>query len=299
MRMILRRYRTVLVACLPVLIGACSSGTDVTQFEPVPIIATTSIWADIASNVACGEPVVSLIPGGADPHTFEPSLRDRQLIDGPAAIIANGGGLEGPVARLLAAVDDPPITTVFEITGAIAATDLIDGDPHVWQDPTLVAQALDAIGTAAEAADRDPTQIERCTSEYRAELLALDTEIAGLLASIPVERRVMVTSHDSLEYFAQRYGLEVIGTVIPSTNTLAESNAADLAALADLIAERQVPAVFTERLESANDAEALAGRLGVPVVALVTDALTDDPATNTYVGMMRSNATAIAEALTP
>lgn len=284
---------------MAVLISGCSSDTPVTQFEPVPIIATTSVWADIASSALCGEPVTSLIPGGADPHTFEPSLRDRELIDGPAAIIANGGGLEGPLAGLLAAVEDPPITTVFEMTDAIAATDLLDDDPHIWQDPTLVAQALDAISAVAVAIDRDPTEIARCTNEFRAELLALDVEISELLAPIPAQQRVMVTSHDSLEYFARRYGIEVVGTVIPSTNTLAESNAADLAALADLISERRIPAVFTEQLESANDAEALAKRLGVPVVALVTDALTDDPAADTYIEMMRANATAIAQALTP
>ncbi len=87
--------------------------------------------------------------------------------------------------------------------------------------------------------------------------------------------------------------------MIPSTNTLAQTNAADLAALADLIEARGIRAIFTEQLESTADADALAERLGVRVVPLVTDALTDDPATDTYLEMMRSNATLIAEALTP
>ena len=267
-----------------------------TVFEPVPIVATTSIWADIASNVTCGEAVVSLIPAGADPHSFEPSLRDRELIDGPATIIANGGGLEGSLTELLASVDDPPTTTVFEMTDAVR---MIEDDPHIWQDPTLVARALDVIEAAATVVDRDPLEIAGCTNAYRAELLALDAEITGLLAPIPPENRVMVTSHDSLEYFARRYGIEIVGTVIPSINTLAESNAADLAALADLITERNVSTIFTEQLESTNDAEALAQRLGVRVVPLVTDALTAEAPGDTYVGMMRSNAVAIAGALAP
>jgi zinc/manganese transport system substrate-binding protein len=294
--MILRRRASTLVACGATLLGACTTDTEVTEFTPVPIVATTSIWADIASTVACGEPVVSLIPAGADPHTFEPSLRDRELIDGPAAIIANGMGLEGPVSALLESVEDPPFTTVFEMSDAVT---VIEDDPHIWQDPTLVAETLDTIAGAALAVDRDPIEIETCTDGYRAELLALDAEITSLLSPIPTENRVMVTSHDSLEYFARRYGIEILGAVIPSINTLAESNAADLAALAELIAERNVSTIFTEQLESTNDAEALADRLGVRVVPLVTDALTTDPDSDTYIEMMRSNAAAIAGALAP
>jgi zinc/manganese transport system substrate-binding protein len=289
--------RVMLLGCSAAVLIACGNGQpDSATLQPVPIIATTSIWADIASNVACGEEVASLIPAGGDPHTFEPSLRDRELIERPAAIIANGGGLEGPVTDLLTTVDGRPGTSVYDMT---AGVDVVDGDPHVWQDPTLVATAIDAIAAAAVAVGRDPADIATCTDAYRSELMALDAEIAELLRPIPTENRVMVTSHDSLEYFARRYDIEVVGTVIPSTNTLAESNAADLAVLAELITERHVPAIFTERLESTTDAEALANRLDVRIVPLVTDALTDQPGTDTYVGMMRSNATTIAEALAP
>lgn len=294
--MILRRRDVMVVLCGATALAACATDSDVTTFTPVPIVATTSIWADIASNVTCGESVVSLIPAGADPHTFEPSLRDRELIDGPAAIIANGGGLEGQVGTLLAAVEDPPATIIFEMTDAVT---VVDADPHIWQDPTLVAEALDWIKGAAVAADRDADEIAGCTDAYRSELLALDAEISGLLDSIPVEHRVLVTSHDSLAYFARRYDFEVVGTVIPSTNTLAESNAADLATLAETIEDLGVPAVFTEQLESSNDADRLADRLGIHVVPLVTDALIDEPDADTYVEMMRSNATAIARALAP
>ena len=197
---------------------------------------------------------------------------------------------------LLTTVDGRPGTSVIDMTTGV---DVVDADPHIWQDPTVVATAIDTIAAAAVAVGRDPTDIVTCTDAYRSELTALDAEIAELLRPIPTENRVMVTSHDSLEYFARRYDIEVVGTVIPSTNTLAESNAADLAALADLITERHVPAIFTERLESTTDAEALANRLGVRVVPLVTDALTDQAGTDTYIGMMRSNAATIAEALAP
>ncbi|MEJ7799909.1 MAG: metal ABC transporter substrate-binding protein, partial [Ilumatobacter sp.] len=172
--------------------------------------------------------------------------------------------------------------------------ELIDGDPHFWQDPLRVVEAASVIAEAVAAPG-----VETCEDDYIAQLVQLDRDIATMLAPLPDNARVMVTSHDSLEYFADRYDIEIIGTVIPSTNTLAQTNAADLAALATLVDERNVRAIFTEQLESSNDAEALAERLGVNIVPLVTDALTDDPGTDTYLEMMRSNAMSIAQSLAP
>lgn len=250
------------------------------------VVATTSIWADVTSAVLCGQDVPALIPAGADPHSFEPSLRDRELLDRAGTVVINGAGLEGDLADLIGLAD--------HTVDVSAHVDLIADDPHLWQDPLLVAQAASAI-----AADIARNGDETCDEDYVLELERLDQDIAELLAPIPADGRVMVTSHDSLAYFADRYDIEIVGTVIPSTNTLAETSAADLAALADLIDERGVRAIFTERLESSGDADALADRLGVQVVPLVTDALTDDPASDTYLEMMRSNAESIAQALAP
>jgi zinc/manganese transport system substrate-binding protein len=297
--MVLSRRRSALVVVCGAL-ATTSCGSEPTTDEPAAdaasdLVATTSIWADITSQVVCGEPVPSLIPAGADPHSFEASLRDRELLDDATVIIANGGELEGTATELLVAAESGG-TAVIEMLPLVEA---IDGDPHLWQDPTLVADLVDDIQAAAFTAGFTTDRIEACAGGYRNELIALDAEIAELLAPLPPENRLMVTSHDSLAYFAERYDLEIVGTVIPSTNTLAETNAADLAALADTIETLDVAAVFTEQLESSSDADRLAERLDVDVVPLVTDALTDDPAGDTYVEMMRSNATTIAEALAP
>lgn len=292
---------------------SAGSGTDATS----SIVATTTIWADVTSNVACGEGVTSIVPAGADPHSFEPSLRDREAIDAAAVLIANGNDLEHSLVDILhTATDDGvdviELTSHVELLGAShdeghdeAATDSDDGhdhgtdDPHFWQDPVRVAGVLDVIASAVVAAGGDAARIDRCTAEYRDELLALDAEIAEILADVPPERRLLVTSHDSLAYFADRYDFEVVGTVIPASNTLAETSAAELADLADLIEQLGVPAIFTEQLESTADADALAERLEVRLVPLVTDSLIDDAGSDTYVEMLRSNATKIAEALAP
>ena len=312
------RWRSVAgltAALLP--LGACggsnSAASDGTPADASSdLLATTSIWADITSNVACGEPVGSLIPAGADPHSFEPSLKDRQSLEEAGVVIANGGGLEGSLTELLAAAIDNGVNVVelaphVDVLGAGSDEHTtadehghdLDGDPHFWQDPTRVAGALDVIADAVVAAGLDADAVAACTHAYRDELMSLDAAITQQFAPIPVESRQLVTSHDSLAYFADRYQFQVVGTVIPATNTLAEVSAGELAQLERTITERRVKAIFTEQLESVSDADALAERLGVRIVPLVTDSLTAQPPGNTYAGMLRSNATLIGQAVSP
>lgn len=295
--MVLSGSRRVVVAVAVLgAVAACGTSDDDDDDDaggPAPLVATTTIWADVTSHVACGEQVDSIVPGGADPHSFEPSLRDRELLGDAGAVIANGGGLEASLMDLVetAADDGVPVVVVAD------HVDVVDGDPHVWQDPRRVIAALDAIESAVVVAGRDPAAVAACADAYRSQLTALDEDIVATLAPVPAERRVMVTNHDAFGYFAERYGLQIIGTVIPSLSTLGEASAGQLAELADAIEGNDVPAIFAERLGSATEAEALAKRLGVDVVELDSDALAPDGAASTYAGMMRANAAAIAAAL--
>jgi zinc/manganese transport system substrate-binding protein len=296
LRMVLSGAQRAVAIGATVIVGlaGCGGGDDdVDAGGPAPLVATTTIWADITSHVACGEHVDSIVPGGADPHSFEPSLRDRELLGDAGAVIANGGGLEASLTDLVdtAAGDGVPVVAVAD------HVDVVDGDPHVWQDPRRVIAALDAIESAVVAAGRDPATVGECTGAYRSELTALDEDIVATLAPVPAERRVMVTNHDAFGYFAERYGFQIVGTVIPSLSTLGEASAGQLAELADAIDRDDVPAIFAERLGSATEAESLAKRLGVAVVELDSDALEDDGPAATYTGMMRANAEAIAAAL--
>ena len=305
MRMILSRHRrpvTAVTLVALVLTAACGDDGDApTDGRPV-VVATTSIWGDVVGNVACDgiADVRVLVPAGADPHAFEPSLRDREVVDGAALVVANGADLEESLVDLLATAEEDG-TPVFELTSAIETLD--DGgtvDPHVWQDPSRVAGAIDALAAALVDGGVDAAGVERCAAAYRTELDALDAELESSFAVVPADRRVLVTNHDALAYLADRYGFEVIGTVIPASTTLAETNAADLEALATLIEQTGVPAIFTEEEHASDEADALADRVGVEVVALRADSLgpEGDP-DSTYVGLMRTNATAIVEALTP
>ncbi len=385
MRVILRRMIAVPTHCVRVrkglalagasalLFAGCSSGTDsIAEREAPPtesssepdvnIVATTTIWADIASRSLCGLEVASVIPAGADPHTFETSLADRATLEQADLVVANGLALEEGLVDLLATVADGG-TPVIEMTEAVAIRDMGDdhddehsddkdhadehhdededhadehhhdedhehsddedhhdeddedhgdehaddedhddhdhdhsgGDPHIWLDPINVASTVNLITEAAIDAGFD-TSVRACAQDFIDEIEALDTEIADDLSAIPSDRRFLVTNHDALGYFAKRYGFEVVGTVIPSLSTLAETNPADLADLAAIIEELDIPTVFSEVQASARDADALADAIpGLTVVALDTGSLRDTD--DDYLSMMRRNVTAIAEAL--
>jgi zinc/manganese transport system substrate-binding protein len=259
------------------------------------VIATTSIWSDIVDRVDCGDhfAVETLIPAGGDAHAFEPSMRDRATLGEAALVVANGGGLEELLDDTLAAVadDGTPVLTVFDHVG--------DGDdPHLWFDPALVAEAAPEIGEALIAAGADEPTTEQCVAEVIAEIEALDAELREILSVVPAGRRLLVTNHDALGRFADRYDFEILGSVLPGSSTLAEASPAELEQLSSEIESAGVPAIFAEALDSVDEATTLADRLGVDVVMLYTDALGEQGSgAETYAGLMRFDATAIADAL--
>jgi zinc/manganese transport system substrate-binding protein len=268
------------------------------------VVATTGIWADIVSRVACGGAfdVRTLLPTGTDAHAYEPSLRDRSVLDGAALVVANGLGLEERLDDTLDAVEDGgvPVFRVGDHVETLGGTDdeHAGADPHVWFDPTRVSAALRALGQALVAAGADSGRIDRCIATAQAELATLDSDVSDTLAAVPAARRVLVTNHDSLGYFADRYDLTVLGSILPSTSTLTEASPGQLEELGQAIEAAGVPAIFAESVSSTADADALADRLGVDVVVLYTESLGEPGSgAETYPELMRFDATAIADAL--
>jgi len=300
-----------------VLVAGCGSTEDTggsgVETGSDQIVATTSIWADIVSGITCrgdlGIEVTSLIPPRSDPHGYEPSLQDRELLDDAALVVANGASLETGADALLDDLDGARVVEVAELPGLELRDATLseddheeddhgDIDPHLWLDPSLVADAIGPIADRVIATTgADETAIDECVDAYRTELLTLDDEIADRMVAVPAARRVLVTNHDAYGYFADRYGLEVVGTVIPSTSTMAETNAADLEELAAVVEREAVPAIFVDSDQDTAEADELAVTLDVEVVRLRTDSLGDDDATDTYVELMRTDADAVASAL--
>ncbi len=293
------RRGVLVTAALTTIATACGGddgGSGETASDRPVVIATTGIWADIVDNIACGDvDVVTLIGDGADAHSFEPSLADRSLLGAAALIVANGLGLEAGLDETIADVEAEG-TPVLRVGDHVEA---LDGDPHLWLDPQRVGRAIPAIGARlVDDVGLDAAAVDTCGQRYREDLLVVDTEVAATLESVPSERRVLVTNHDSLGYFAARYGFEVLGTVLSGSSTLAETSPSALEALARDIERTGVTAVFAQTGQDTRDAEALARRVDVELVSLPGAALGSDGSdTDTYLGVLRSQGDLIANAL--
>ena len=176
-------------------------------------------------------------------------------------------------------------------------------DPHFFTDPARMADATEALAVflADEVPALDTGELRDRADAAVAELRALDGEVEETLAAVPAERRKLVTNHDVFAYFADRYGFEVVGTVIPSTTTQAAPSGGELDELAATIAAEGVPAVFAETSSPARLADTLADEVGeIEVVELFSESLGDEGSgADTYAGMVRTNATRISDALAP
>ena len=365
-------------AACALIAAACTGGDDssvaAADSDAPTIVATTNIWADVVENVTCNGlvHVESLMPPGTDPHTFEPSLRDRADMANASLVVANGLGLEESLEDTLDAVaaDGTPVFSIGDHLEPITFGEASSGDghdesdhdddghdedghdesdhdddghdedghdehehdedghdesdhddddhdedghsdehghdhaggadPHIWFDPIRISDTLDELAhEIAEATGLSETEIEACASEYREALHDAHHVTEDIVAELEPSHRVLVTNHDALGYFADRYGFRVVGSVIPATTTAAEASIAHLEALAEIIEHEDVTAIFSETTHSTETAEQLAAEIGdVQVVSLDTGSL--GPAgspSDTYIGLLTSNAAAIVAAL--
>ena len=171
-------------------------------------------------------------------------------------------------------------------------------DPHFWFDMTRMAQAAVIIGDTL-AATGDSAYAD-CGQQVSAEILTAQTELEQILSVVPESRRVLVTDHDAMEYFAAAYDFTVAGSVIPAGTTLAEPSSADLQALVEVMKSAGVTAIFANAAQPAALADAVAAEVGadVVVVSLFIESLGEPGSeAGTYTTMMLTNAERIADAL--
>lgn len=299
--------------------AGCGGDDDAGASSDGPrIVVTTSILGDMVRNVVGDQADVDVImPIGADPHEFAASARQAEAMQDADLLVVNGAGFEQGLDGIIDGARDDG-TPVFTFADHVTLRTLDGGehehededaghdhegsdDPHIWTDPTMMADAVGALAeNVAELEGVDAATIEQSATSYGAQLTDLDTEITAVLAPIPDDRRVLVTNHEALGYFAARYGFEVIGAVIPSLTTSAGASAGDLEDLADIIRDAGVPAIFGETTQPTQLADALADDVGgdVQVVELYTESLGEEGSgAETYIGMLRTNAQRIAAAL--
>ena len=289
---------TLLVAAL--FLAACS-GTDTSSDRP-SVVVTTTILGDVAANVV-GDiaDVEVLIPIGASPHEFVPSSQQVAMIYEADLVVANGLGLEEGLSDVLEAAEADGIN-VLEIAPHLDPLPLADGDeldPHVWMDPLRMQTAAAEIAKAMFLIDGDDAWQSRA-EDYSAALQTTHEQIEAMLGTVPAAQRKLVTNHDSLGYLADRYGFEIVGTVIPGGSSLGAPSSAALAELVALIEREQVPAIFAETTEPQTLAEAVAAEVGsgVVVIELLTGSLAPKGRPgDTLIGMLLVDAERIAGAL--
>ena len=244
------------------------------------VVATTEQLADFARQIGGDRVAVdTLLPAGVDPHDYEPRPSDARAIADADVVLRSGGELDAWLGDLVeSAGGDAEVVAVGDAIGARGE------DPHWWQDPRNVVRAAGVIGERLGAREG--------ARAYAARVRRVDAAIERCMAAIPRARRKLVTNHDAFGWFAERYGIEVLGTIIPGGSTSAQPSARDVRELVEAIEREGVTTIFPESALDQRLEQAVAREAGVEVgEPLYADTL--GPA-DTYLDALKHDASAIA-----
>jgi manganese/zinc/iron transport system substrate-binding protein len=294
---------------LALLAGCAPRDGGRTEGGPLRAVATIGMITDVVAHV--GGPrvrVTGLMGPGVDPHLYKASAGDVRRLASADVVFYNGLHLEAAMGEVLEemnrwrptravtdGIDRTKLSAPPEFKGAY--------DPHVWFDVQLWLHTVDAVATSLSELDpAHAAEYAARAAAYRQELEALDAWVRIRVASVPAERRVLVTAHDAFHYFGRAYGFEVRG--LQGISTASEAGTADVQRLAGEIVARRIPAIFVESsiprrtveaLQAAVQARGFDVRIGG---SLFSDAMGDAGSPEgTYVGMVRHNVNTIVSAL--
>ena len=303
----MRRLLAVLLTLLTV--AACSGSPNSSATAPInayQVITTTSIFADLA-KMALGDAahIESIIPAGADVHTFEPSPSDVEKIQSADLIIANGLGLDSWIQSLIDAAGKGEADTLLLGEGLDQESGWVylsnaetpgTFDPHIWLDPKGAALYVQRIADHVSRNAPDLAQrIAATSADGITKINAIDADLAVDFAAIDPDQRKIVTMHDAFGYFARAYEIEIVGVAVASPGQ--DPSAQEIRALIDAIREAGVTALFSEVQLPSKVLDQIAAETGATVLQdLYSDALGASPA-DSYLGVMRTNADAILGAL--
>ncbi|HEX5809347.1 MAG TPA: zinc ABC transporter substrate-binding protein [Anaerolineales bacterium] len=295
------RPLTALVAALTFVLSGCG-GQPVSLEAPgnVDVLTTSTILADITRNVAGDRFMVeSFLPVGTDPHSYQPTPQDTAKLSQTEFIIVNGAGYEHFLEALLENAGGERML-IEASTGLDLQSDPEHGvDPHLWLDPNNIIAYVKNIREGLTHFDPQGSKIYQSNADaYVAQLQELDAWIETQVTQIPPERRVLVTNHEALGYFAERYGFTIVGTIVESFSSDASPSAQQMAKLIDQIRQSEAPAIFLDASDNPALARQVATETGVRVVTdLHLESLTKGAPAGTYVDLMKYNVTKIVEAL--
>ena len=280
----------ILTGCLLsilLLLPACkSSGVGTSQKS---IVVTYSILGSVVKELVGNQAnVIVSIPNGLDPHEWEPSAKDIEAINKANLVIQNGLGLEGGMQKTLSLARGSGVK-FFTASDYITVRHVGPGegipssdpeqatgaaDPHLWTDPLAMKDVVAAL--AGYLKTNLDINVDAQSQDLQARLDNLNTQVAAEVSVLPQDSRKLVTGHESMGYFAQRYGFKLIGAVIPSLSDQADVSAADLAALKQEIMDNNVKAIFAEQGTSPAIVNQIGAETGARVVELSTHILPSD-----------------------
>jgi len=277
-------------------LAGCGSGSG--DDGRLSVVATTPVVADFARQVG-GDAVdvVQLLQPNSDPHAYEPRPSDvRHTADGQV-VLESGLHLDHWMGEVIDQSGADP--DVVDLSAEIPVK--LGDDPHWWHDPENAIAAVTAISTAFARADPDRTAtFDANATAYIARLQALERRVRACVDAVPAAQRKLVTDHDALNYFARRYGIDVVGAVIPSQSTQAQASAGEVADLVQTIRDQDVRAVFPESSVNEKLARTIARQTGARIGGtLYADTL--GPAGSggaTYLQAEQHNADAIVSGFT-
>ena len=306
--------------------------------QPTIVVTTNILGDVVGELVGDQANVVTIMPVGADPHDFQASAQEIDRLLSADALVVNGADFEAGLLDVIETARGDGVLThaAMETVDAIefdghdhgddhdgedhadddhadddhADDDHADGDhadgdhagddPHFFTDPMRMAAAVEGVASflADAVGGIDASALRSSSDAYVAELEALDADVQAMVDSVAEDRRTLVTNHEVFGYFADRYGFEVVGVIVPGGSTTEGVSPADLAALAEVIAADGVPAIFADTSSSDELAETLATEVGdIAVVELYSESLRDaDSDGATYLDVVRTNAERITDA---
>lgn len=332
-----RRSRRVIALCtLVALVAGCATGSDDTSGSlddstavaaapdttlapvadlPDVVVTYSVLGAFVERLVGDAADVIVLIPDGKDPHDFEPSPRDVELLNNADFVVANGLNLEEGLDDALSAAQGSGVP-VFYMTEHVTVLDVVDvndhsshghnhagsqtdhshgdhdhsEDPHVWLSPATMLEALPALALAA--GDALGVDLSATSDAFADELSAVDAELDALFSRL--SQCQLVTGHNELGYFAARYGCTVIAAILSSPSTTAEESAGNVEFVIDVIKTHYASTVFYSLGTNPAVAQRVAEAAGAQLVEINTHYL---GTTSGYVEFIRTLGNTIASSL--
>jgi len=296
------RFAVVAIAALLVAAGCAPAGSGASQAgDTIHVVATTTVFADMVRQVG-GDAVTvtSLVPKGGVVETFDLTPSDLRAVNDAELIVMNGLGLDDWLAPALAdsAIDTPIVRLAENLDGVHYLSG--DGEeavnPHLWLN---VAYAINYVRRIADSlAAVDPgraDEIKTSAAVYIGRLQALDTWAHEQIDPIPPKDRVIVSFHEAFPYFAEAYGLTIVGTIVDAPGQ--DPSAGEIAALVAAIKAAGAKAVFGEDQFSPELVQTVAEEAGVVVESdLYNDSL-GNPPVDTYEGLIRWDVEKVVAAL--